>query len=76
MMATMTARYSGFCAATGARILAGDLIDYKRGKAVLVERKTAGVDSITLIAEHGARTYYRNARGRCIDAPCCGCCTI
>lgn len=75
-MATMTARYSGFCAATGARILAGDLIDYKRGKAVLLKRKPAGVDSITLIAEHGARTYYRNARGRCIDAPCCGCCTI
>lgn len=21
-------------------------------------------------------TFYRNAKGRCIDAPCCGCCTI
>lgn len=20
--------------------------------------------------------YYRNKAGRCIDAPCCGCCTI
>jgi len=24
----------------------------------------------------GGREYYRNARGTCEDAPCCGCCTI
>lgn len=24
----------------------------------------------------GGRDYYRNKRGRCEDAPCCGCCTI
>ena len=24
----------------------------------------------------GGREYYRNARGLCEDAPCCGCCTI
>ncbi len=24
----------------------------------------------------GGRDYFRNARGRCEDAPCCGCCTI
>lgn len=24
----------------------------------------------------GGREYYRNKRGRCEDAPCCGCCTI
>ncbi|NDC58606.1 MAG: hypothetical protein EBZ50_07270 [Alphaproteobacteria bacterium] len=22
------------------------------------------------------QSYYRNRRGRCEDAPCCGCCTI
>ncbi len=22
----------------------------------------------------GGREYYRNKAGRCIDAPCCGCC--
>jgi hypothetical protein len=22
----------------------------------------------------GGREYYRNKRGRCEDAPCCGCC--
>ena len=29
--------------------------------------------SVTVI---GDQTYTRNAAGRCIDAPCCGCCTI
>lgn len=24
----------------------------------------------------GRNTFYRNKRGRCEDAPCCGCCTI
>lgn len=24
----------------------------------------------------GGRDFYRNKRGRCEDAPCCGCCTI
>lgn len=70
------AKYPGICKKTGARILAGDLIDYRRGQAVLIERRAAGVDSVTLFGERGPKTYYQNARGRCIDAPCCGCCTI
>ena len=24
----------------------------------------------------GGKEYTRNAKGRCEDAPCCGCCTI
>ena len=24
----------------------------------------------------GGREFYRNRRGRCEDAPCCGCCNI
>ena len=34
--------------------------------------KKAGVDTYVI----GGKEYTRNARGRCIDAPCCGCCTI
>lgn len=71
----MTAKYDGICAATGARILAGDLIDYARGRAVLVERRATRVDTVRFSGDD-RREYYRNARGRCIDAPCCGCCTI
>jgi hypothetical protein len=75
-MATITAKYAGRCAITGARIIAGDLIEWNRGRAVLIKRAPSGVASITLIGEQGAKTFYRNNRGRGIDAPCCGCCTI
>jgi hypothetical protein len=56
--------------------LAGDLIQWSKAGAVLLKRAAAGVNAITLIGDQGAKTFYRNARGRCIDAPCCGCCTI
>jgi hypothetical protein len=75
-MKTITAKYTGTCAATGARILAGDVIQWSKGRAVLLERRRTAVDTITLYGENGPNTYYQNARGRCIDAPCCGCCTI
>jgi len=28
------------------------------------------------IFQISGREYYRNKRGKCEDAPCCGCCTI
>ena len=75
-MRTITAKFPGYCKKTGARILAGDLIQWSKAGAVLLKRAAAGVNSITLIGDQGAQTFYRTARGRCIDAPCCGCCTI
>jgi len=75
-MKTITAKYDGYCTKTGARILAGDIIQWQRGRAVLLERRAARVDTFTFSGENGPRDYYRNARGRCEDAPCCGCCTI
>ena len=33
-----------------------------------------GGGSIAITFNSGA-TVYQNRRGRCIDAPCCGCCT-
>ena len=70
------ARYAGKCQATGKRFNAGDLIDYDKAtkKAVLVAENKA--IEITLFDGDLCRVYYRNARGRCEDAPCCGCCTI
>jgi hypothetical protein len=69
----MNAKYAGTCAATGRPFSAGDLIDYNKAKkrAVLVAENKP----IEIRFASGA-TFYRNARGRCIDAPCCGCCTI
>ena len=69
----MNAKYAGRCALTGRPFNAGDLIDYNKAKkrAVLVAENKP----IEIRFASGA-TFYRNARGRCIDAPCCGCCTI
>lgn len=69
----MNARYPGKCSATGRPFSAGDLIDYNKTtkKAVLLAENKP----IEIRFASGA-TFYRNARGRCIDAPCCGCCTI
>ena len=70
----MLAKYNGRCNKTGAAILKGDVIKLINGKAVLISRNS-GSDHSDLIVI-GERDYIRNARGRCIDAPCCGCCTI
>ena len=74
------AKYRGRCTRTNKTILPGDVIDYRAGtrKLVLVESKSTAVDSIDIPNQYtGAyQRYYRNSRGRCEDAPCCGCCTI
>jgi hypothetical protein len=107
-MKTMTAKFPGYCASTGARIMPGDTIDYHgRGRSILRARastdSSAGasardVDAPDIresdvqlepagayarlrapVSDHiviGGQSYYRNTRGRCEDAPCCGCCTI
>ena len=75
-MRTITARYDGFCTLTGKRILPGDLIQWQKGKTVLVQKRGFRIDTIRFSSNQGSTEFYRNARGRCEDAPCCGCCTI
>lgn len=84
----MTARYAGRCARTGQSIKPGDRIDYDRRtkRAVLVTEdeeggsylaaRTKSDGYVSHVFNIGGREYYRNKRGRCEDAPCCGCCTI
>jgi len=74
MNKTMRARYPGRCAATGAPFKPGALIYYDQA----TKRATLApvLNTITLIGDRGPTTFTRNARGRCEDAPCCGCCTI
>ena len=83
MIKTMQARYPGRDAITGARINPGDEIKYDTitRKAWIAEpgdmaRPFASSGAVTFYGENGPNTFYRNPRGRCIDAPCCGCCTI
>ena len=86
-MKTMLAKYPGYCARTGARILPGDTIDYHgRGRSILragAARPDLDAPEIrpsdVAVSDHiviGGQSYYRNRNGRCEDAPCCGCCTI
>jgi hypothetical protein len=74
MIKTMKAKYPGRCSQSGARINPGDVILYDT--ATNRARLQPDSDSITFYGETGPATFYRNARGRCEDAPCCGCCTI
>jgi len=82
MIRQMTAKFNGRDAITGAPIRKGDDIQYctETRRAWLAEHDDCRHDSggryISDIFRTGGREYYRNKSGRCIDAPCCGCCTI
>jgi hypothetical protein len=76
-MVTIQAKYYGTCANTGSKIIPGDTISFKSGtkKPFLVSART-GITHVTLNNQGVYKTYTQNYRGRCIDAPCCGCCTL
>lgn len=91
MQKTMIARYPGTCALTGAPIRPGDEIVYDTvaKKAFFSEPGDCQVDTdylasltrtpkkyISDVFNIGGREYYRNKKGLCLDAPCCGCCTV
>jgi hypothetical protein len=81
---TMLAKYKGTCSRTGAPIRPGDHIAYDTatrkawitdeddGRMTFTTPARAYVSDVFYI---GGREYYQNKNGRCIDAPCCGCCT-
>lgn len=91
MQKIMRAKHPGKCAISGARINIGDDITYDTAtrRAWLVEPEDCQIDTSDYLAARtrtprnyvsdvysiGGREYYRNKRGLCIDAPCCGCCT-
>jgi len=86
MRKTMLAKYRGRCALSGAPIYPGDEITYDTAtkKAFLCEPGDCSVTGAYLgqkkrvsdVFSISGQEYYRNKHGRCIDAPCCGCCTI
>lgn len=81
MIKTITAKYKGRCAVSGAPIYPGDEVQFDTAtrKTWLAEPGDLQVkpqrDGSYLI-EIGNQSFIRNKQGRCIDAPCCGCCTI
>lgn len=75
MQKLMRAKFAGTCSRTGARINKGDEIIFDtitRTAYITNEDDTPRINSIRF----GDKTFYRNSKGRCEDAPCCGCCTI
>lgn len=89
-MTTMTARYPGVCQATGQAFEAGATIEYNKAarSTKLIKHAPAGATPPVTprpgrFARYGSNytrfsggaEAYTNKRGRCEDAPCCGCCS-
>jgi len=73
MIKTIRAKYPGRCSKTGAAFQAGAAINYD----TKTRRAFLAPPGLVITYNEGRPQYFmRNPRGRCIDAPCCGCCTI
>jgi hypothetical protein len=79
----MLAKYHGRDARTGEPIRPGDEIIYDTAtrQAWITDedegRMTLSTPArVSDVFNFNGREFYRNKAGRCIDAPCCGCCTI
>lgn len=70
-------RHPAPCAACGGPVpaLGGSLKRAGRGWEVRHLACAEGPEVVTFRLLGGA-TLTRNVRGRCEDAPCCGCCTV
>lgn len=84
----LIARFRSRCTGCPAPILPGqEIVNSGKGRNAHTECVLDGEDGIPFDRGYGApvkihvttfssgATVIRNARGRCEDAPCCGCCT-
>jgi hypothetical protein len=74
----MLNKYPGTCAICNNTVPANGGRLQKRGRIWLVTHLSCTAESgagVHTFRTSGG-TFYRNKRGRCEDAPCCGCCTI
>jgi hypothetical protein len=82
MLKTMRAKYPGKCSRSGARINPGDFIIYNTANKTAelepdADRMTYTTSPrVSDVYSIGGREFYHNKKGRCEDAPCCGCCTF
>jgi len=73
MIKTMRAKFPGRCSRSGATFQAGATIHYNTRTR---EAQLASPGLVILYNNGRPQYFQRNPQGRCIDAPCCGCCTI
>ena len=88
MFRTLIAKFPGTCKRCGLAFEAGAKIRYGgRGRTYHFKADCSAVVDSTASTiryyggdvetfEIGGNVFTRNAKGRCEDAPCCGCCTI
>lgn len=74
-------RYAGRCEACGTVVppFKGQITKQGRRWATWCAEhgeRSDGIVCVRVGGREGGTDLYRNARGRCIDAPCCGCCTF
>lgn len=70
--------YAGACVICGGHVPAKGGCIMKRGRgwgAVHLACEKTGRPAVHTIRFASGATMTQNARGRCEDAPCCGCCT-
>lgn len=75
----MVNKYPGYCVSCKGPVAvnAGELRRSKRGRYYILHPDCArGGEGVNTITFSSGETFYRNKKGRCEDAPCCGCCTI
>ena len=51
-------------------------IDSEEDSAYLAARTRTPKKYVSDVFNIGGREFYQNKKGRCEDAPCCGCCTF
>lgn len=71
-----TNRYPAACSACGATVPANGGTIRKSGRRWAVTHNACadGTPRVITVRFNSGATMSRNIRGRCIDAPCCGCC--
>lgn len=71
-----TNRYPAHCYYCGNRVPAQSGSLFRSGRLWKVAHTSCERGERVSTVVIGGTEYTRNARGRCEDAPCCGCCTI
>ena len=82
----MLNKYPGTCGSCGGRVARHDGTLHRNGRRWTVTHVECSAASdypedsnprnVSHVYRTSGGTFYQNKRGRCEDAPCCGCCTV
>jgi hypothetical protein len=71
----ISAKFNGTCRACRGPITQGEKISWSRGVRGAKHADCDGQARSILVQLSSGAEIYQNSRGRCEDAPCCGCCS-